>query len=339
MKKLVRSLLPDIIYRQFRLTRRMPHILSGYLHDLRRYVRHSSVVHYDDSEDKLRALITAEYHMIEKGLSLPEPRHGFGKEVLARLVGHIDDCLRRYGPRDYLSIPISAIGAYLAFHEKHNCELTKLNANYERLLMLNASAAACCEPGGVRVMRREEIISAIDSVKSSFFENRYSCRQYSDEPVTAEQIEAAVRVAQKSPCVCNRQSGRVYVFTEAEDIQKVLALEGGARGFSSVVKVLFCVAVDMRNFNGVGERYQCWIDGSMFAMSLVYGLHMQGIGSCCLNWSKASQLDLAMHALIGIPDHENIIMFIAAGHLPEEFAVAKSVRKSLTEVLEYKTHV
>ena len=49
---------------------------------------------------------------------------------------------------------------------------------------------------------------------------------------------------------------------------------------------------------------------------------------------KDSDQDRAMHVLIGIPDHESIIMFVAAGHLPSEFVVAKSVRKPISEVLE-----
>jgi nitroreductase len=339
LKSIVRAMLPARVYRRLKVVRRLPRILAGEFHDLRRYVNHSSVVYYGETEASLRALITALYHNIEKGLSLPTPRSGFGRDNLLTLVRYIDECIERFGPRDYLAVPISVIGAYASYHESRSFDVSEIRTHHNRLVVANAIAPSFAETGGVRRVDRDEILSAVAGVGLEFFEKRFSCRQYSDQPITRVEIETAVRAAQKSPVVCNRQSGRIYAFTSQEDIQKVLSLQGGARGFSDVVKVLFCVAVDVRNFNGVGERYQGWIDGGMFAMSLIYGLHMQGIGSCCLNWSKEPETDLAMHLLLDMPEHESIIMFIAAGHLPEDFVVAKSVRKSLREVLDIRPQI
>ena len=79
----------------------------------------------------------------------------------------------------------------------------------------------------------------------------------------------------------------------------------------------------------MGERNQCWIDGGMFAMSLVLGLHAQGLGTCFLNWSKSAPEDKAMRALLQLPPQEAIITLIAVGNLPRSLSVAKSVRPPL----------
>src|SRR5438874_2298083 len=50
------------------------------LYDFVRVVRYSSAVSTGNSREKLAALITMAYHGIEKGLALPAPRPGFGKE-------------------------------------------------------------------------------------------------------------------------------------------------------------------------------------------------------------------------------------------------------------------
>jgi nitroreductase len=71
----------------------------------------------------------------------------------------------------------------------------------------------------------------------------------------------------------------------------------------------------------------------MFAMSLVYGLHAQGLGSCCLNWCAELSAERRLRAITEIPDHEAVIMMIAIGHVPESLLVAQSVRKPLSEVL------
>lgn len=338
MKKIFRKAMPVALYRRLRFVKRAPNLVSAAFYDFMRYATNSSVINYDDDESKLRAIITAIYHNIEKGLSLPEPRLGFGRDNLARLVGYIDECLHRFGPQGYLIVPISVIGAYVRFHEKRGHDVSALSGNWERLKRANAMAAGDeSQCGGVIAVTREEIAEATDGVTYRFFEKRFSCRQFSSLPVTREEIEIAVRVAQKSPAVCNRQSGRVHAFVEPSDIRVILQLQGGARGFAEGVQALFCLTTDLRNFHGVGERYQGWIDGGLFAMSFVYGLHMQGIGSCCLNWSKDGDEDLSMRELIKLPDHETIVMFIAAGHLPERLNVAKSVRKPINEVVEFRT--
>lgn len=334
IKQNIRKLLPESIYQQLRFSKRAPKILKNALYDLTRYLKFSSAVNCDDDEEKLRALITATYHNIEKGLSLPAPRLGFGKVNLARLIGYIDDCQQRFGPRQYLTIPISVIEAYIEYHEVRDFDVAVLRKTFERLHSQNALVLNGYEAGGTRSVKQDEILATVAPVTIDFFEHRYSCRQFSNEPITPIEIETAVRVAQKSPVVCNRQSGRIYTYNDPKDINKILELQGGARGFSQGIKSLFCIVVDIRNFNGVGERYQGWIDGGLFAMSFIYGLHMQGIGSCCLNWSKDANQDRAMHTLIGIPDHESIIMFVAAGHLPQDFIVAKSIRKPISEVLK-----
>lgn len=338
MKQMLKRVTPNALYRGLRFARRTPSLARASFYDFARYASNSSVINYDDDEGKLQAIITATYHNIEKGLSLPSPRLGFGKENLAKLVGYIDEALRRFGPRDYLTVPISVIEAYVCYHEDHGHDVAALKNISARLREANAPAfAADWGCGGVVETSRDEIVEATRVVAPDFFDKRFSCRQFSSEPVTVEQIQLAVRVAQKSPAVCNRQSGKVHAFLNQADIREILALQGGARGFSDGVRALLCVTADLRNFHGVGERYQGWIDGGLFAMSLIYGLHMQAIGSCCLNWSKNGAQDKKMRALIGLPPHETIIMFVAAGHLPARMEVARSTRKPLGDALAIRT--
>ena len=50
--------------------------------------------------------------------------------------------------------------------------------------------------------------------------------------------------------------------------------------------MLLIIAMDLKAFVPAHERYQHWIDGGMFSMSIIYALHSLGLSSCCLNWSK-----------------------------------------------------
>jgi nitroreductase len=110
-------------------------------------------------------------------------------------------------------------------------------------------------------------------------------------------------------------------------------LQNGNRGFGNQIKTLLLVTSDLGQFVSVGKRNQCWVDGGMFAMSLLYALHSLGVATCCLNWSVRRAVDHQMKRLIHLPDAEVIIMLIAVGHYPPHFHVTRSPRKPLRDIL------
>ena len=85
--------------------------------------------------------------------------------------------------------------------------------------------------------------------------------------------------------------------------------------------------------NLIGERYQGWIDGGIFAMTLALAIHAEGLGACFLNWSVEPAQDRAMRNHLGIADDELVITMMSAGHLKEAFSVPVSHRKPLEDVL------
>ncbi len=312
--------------------RRLLPLAGNYIYDFLRYSRYSSVISSLDDEEKLRAVITAHYHNIEKGLCLRAPRAGFGQPNIRKTISYIRVFVDRFGPRQHLTIPLGALNAYIDFHKQIGYDVSWLEAEVALLWQLVGVRRSEC-PGGTIPKTRDEILASIAKGGLDLLLSRSSCRQFDSQAISDDIIFRAVEVAQKSPVVCNRQSGRIRMFCIKSQIAQILDFHTGARGFSSEIPILFCITVDVRNFNGSGERYQGWIDGGMFAMSLVFSLHAQGLGTCCLNWSKDRSDDKIMRGMLGIPPYEQIIMFVAAGYMPENFRVASSIRKPLSEVL------
>ncbi|GIX49819.1 MAG: hypothetical protein KatS3mg132_013 [Limisphaera sp.] len=70
----------------FRHVRETIRLLANYFYDFRRYWRYSSVIFTGSSRSRAAALITMAYHGLEKGLYLPEPRPGFGRELCLLLL-------------------------------------------------------------------------------------------------------------------------------------------------------------------------------------------------------------------------------------------------------------
>lgn len=332
-KNIVKNL-PKPIAEFAKVLKRLALLLINTGYDFWRYSKYSSSVFRGNSEDKLRALITIHYHSIEKGLSLKNPRPGFGVAAINTLLEHMDEYLKRYGPSEHLSTPLNALKSYLDFNQRNGVENNALKNRVESLEARYLSAlGALRSGGGVIKVSRNQILDAVKGVGPDFFNLRHSIRQFSEEDVSLDTISEAVRRAQKTPAVCNRQSGKAWVVSGSENIGKVLEIQKGARGFSDGINKLIIVTSDLCNFQSTGERYQSWIDGGLFSMSLIYALHSLGLGTCCLNWSMEFQQDMKLKNFIKMPQSETIIMIIAIGALPPELLVAESCRKDLSEVM------
>lgn len=334
LRRVLLNVLPKPVAESAKVVKRVGLLLANYAYDFWRYSKFSSSVFRGSSEEKLRALITIHYHSIEKGLSLHNPRPGFGVAAIETLLEHMSLYLSRYGAAPHLSIPINALRSYLDYNRKHGIENRALEERVARFEDAYLSARGSLPAGGgVRHLTREEVVHAVQGVSADFFMKRYSIRQFSQEDVSMDLIEEAVRRAQKTPAVCNRQSGRAWVISGKERVSKVLDIQKGARGFSDSVNKVIVVTSELCNFQSPGERYQSWIDGGLFAMSLIYALHSLGLGSCCLNWSMEYARDIELKKYLGMPQSETVILMLAVGMLPEDLMVAESCRKELSEVL------
>lgn len=289
-----------------------------------RYVRFSSSVRPDVTRDNYAAWLTMLYHNLEKGLSLPDPRPGFGAAAVGRLIENVEHYVSLFGEDELTGFAVAALEKYQQFNRSCGLQLSEIphHADIDRLLELSHP-----REGGTRRINRSMVRQAVSGVSMEFFTSRSSVRRFSDEPVPLEDIDFAARAAAKSPAVCNRQFGRIRVTQDRDVIDRALQLQGGARGFGTSVPALAVITTTVRAYWNAAERMQPWTDGGMFAMSFILGLHARGLGACCLNWSKLPRDDREFRRVFRIDDHEVIVMLVAFGVLPDgEFNVARSPR-------------
>ncbi|WP_213576697.1 nitroreductase family protein [Rhodococcus sp. USK13] len=305
---------------------------SAFHYDLNRYKQYSSSIVATEHQHNLRALITERYHSVEKGLSLPSPRPGFGANTIRTLLGHVDEYLTRFGADEFLETVGSVLSAYLDFNREAGVGQADV-PQFDRINALLGKIGSIPNSAGVREISRQDIDVAISGVGLDFFLTRHSVRQYAPEPVETDAVEFAAAAALKSPAVCNRQFSRVYSYLERESIDKVLRVQGGANGFSDQLTGLAIITTNLRSYWNEGQRNQAWVDGGLFAMSFILGLHAQGIGTVALNWSKGPELDQKMRTTTGISQEEVIVMLVGFGRLRDEYKVATSPRQSLESVL------
>lgn len=313
------------------LALKSPILASNYAYDFKRFLRNSTIDAKIRTKTQMCALITMDYHRIEKGLALKNPRLGFGSEIIDRLISNLKQYCQKYGIDETVQFAINTLSAYYEFNLKQGLDNQQLYQEINTLKSHDISYGNTL--GGVMEVTKDQILAAVPTDYRAFTESRYSVRNFAPIEVDIKLIKTAIAIAQKTPSVCNRQSAKVHIYSDPKDKEKVLSFQNGNRGFGDQASKVLIVTSDLQHFISVGERNQCWIDGGMFAMSLVYALHSLGLGTCCLNWSVDFLTDRNLKKNAGISDSESIMMMIAVGHLPNKFKVAQSPRKNIDEVM------
>ncbi len=323
------------LWKKYRFLRR---IADNYIYDFRSFVNGSAVDQKFNSQIKLRTKLTLDYHKIEKGLSLKNPRVGFGKPVVKRLLNNLHLYRKNYDFDQTAQVVLNVLFAYYEFNLAHDYKDDRLQQKLAALREELLAEEYVTHEGGIKKVTKQQIQDAAVGDMASFFESRYSIRQFTSERVDSALIENAIKMAQKTPSVCNRQPWKVYVLSNEEDKHKALELQHGNRGFGDQADKILIVTTERGNYTGVGERNQGWVDGGMFAMSFVYALHSLGLGTCCLNWCVPHSVDKKLKQVMNISVSEIVIVMIAVGHLPDELHVAQSPRRDIRGMLPIDWH-
>jgi nitroreductase len=334
-KKVILRYTPTFAHKLIRDAYFAMRMLPDYVYDFRRFLFYSGMNKSRWLQSERAASLTLFYHQVEKGLSLPNPRPGFGMKVIPRLLDEIDAYFTDFGISEPAATAFAAMSEYVAFHERIGHDAQYVQGRLAAIVTKHGlpQQTVSSWSGGVTRVRRADLDFARSSGFRGFFESRHSVRNFSGGTIPQQDIRLAVEIAQKTPSVCNRQAWKVHAFSDKEHLPKLLEIQGCSRGFGDRASAVLVITCDLSFFVDVGERYQAWIDGGMFSMSICLALHDLGYGTCCLNWSKERSTDKKLRVAAGIPGPEQIIMLIAAGTLPEEFNVARSTRSPVDRCL------
>lgn len=276
--------------------------------DRRQYIAHAGPddrhVTADLTEQAREMQLTKDYHRIEKGLSLRSPKRPFGGSVAARiemLLAGVDRGRPKMFERD-------AQTALEALHEWNssgtiNPDVAPVSSDY---------------------------VPQFD--QQAFFRSRHSVRDFASRPVESEAIHTAIGLALCSPSVCNRQAWRVHLFS-GPDAKRALVFQNGNAAFAHSVPLVLVVSVDQSLFAGLNERNQVFVEGGIFASSLVWALHSLGLSSCMLNMSRSSGHLRRTATALDIAPSERIVMFIAVGYAEKGHRRTRSPRRPEGSIL------
>lgn len=293
--------------------------------------QHSGTVNYSKRSSELIFW----YHKLEKGLCLPpENRRFFGQYPAQQTL-----MLLRKWRSDRLSCDatvykaaIGVLEGYRDFVQNIAPQTTQVK---QTLTELNAFLS-------VHEKTEDSYKTPIDfkllpedsyDVLYSLALCRRSTRNFKSQPVSMDIVEKAAALAQLSPSACNRQPWRLHLYQDKHDIEEMLKLQNGNRGFGHTIPMLAVVCCDMGAFFDSTERNEPSLDGGLFLMSLLYALQSMGLASCCLNWCVDPRRDQQGHRTGDIPDNEKILTFLAIGYAADDTVVPLSARRPLSDLI------
>ena len=134
-------------------------------------------------------------------------------------------------------------------------------------------------------------------------------------------------MAATAPSACNRQHVRVHVVDSPALRDRILEVQGGARGFGADADKLLVVAADLSAVRWAWERHDAFTNGGIFALNLCYALHHEGVAHCILHWSVPPKADATARKLLSLPAQEEIVLLVACGLPPDEFDFPASPRR------------
>jgi len=307
---------------------------ADFLYDCFIFSRCSGTFNTGRTQKTLQAYIIRLYHGIEVGLSYPDPKPGFGMKTVNRLLDALEKYAKKFGLDYYAKIALNVLFQYTEFNNQLGLEITELNDRLKRLESKVPETLRADKRGGYETLNRKDIFDPAKTDFESVINNRHSFRQYTSEPVEMQLIEKAVKLAMRSPSACNRQQAQVRVLEDKQVRDNVLKVQNNQRGWRDQPDKILLVTSSVEYYRQSRERYAAYIDGGLFAMTLVWALHSMGIGTCCLNLNLDKKGIKKLKKAAGLSKSDVPILLIAAGMLPEQNNVAVSTRRNVNEILK-----
>lgn len=161
--------------------------------------------------------------------------------------------------------------------------------------------------------------------------NRYSCRHYSQEPVSQEQILEILECARLAPSACNRQPWKFMVITAPEELSAVHASYN--RDWIKEAPVAIIV---------LGNRNEAWhrsydeydatdIDIAITTEHICLAATSMGLGTCWIcNFDP-----ITLRTGMNIPEEWEPLAIIPVGKPAEDIAIPEKKRKNNDEIIQW----
>lgn len=330
MNEKLKRILPNSIVRFLIKKRNLYYLKKQYNKDRIRFKKSSYLLSNKWSPEKLRAKITLHYHSLEKGLSNENMRYRFGKRALTELFYSLDKYIELgYDISDTrFQQALNVLDVYIKVHHDNNEFVESVEQKFETYKSYYLHSYKV----GFANYKLTDLPDFSHASYEVLVKKRHSIRDYGPVRIEDKLIYSSLEIAMKTPSACNRQPWKVY-YMKHDKAMEILELQSGLTGNGSNLSGLLLITVDNQYYSGSHERNQSFIDGGMFATSLLYSLTAKNIATCTLHADLNMKNDKMIRDKLDIKNFEDLICFIAFGSYPEHGKYAVSPRDSYEQIL------
>lgn len=326
MKDFIKKCVPEKWIIKYRSLREHRKVKNEFIEEASQYNNWTNFHLVGNSDNGVKELLIFHTHALEKGLSHPNFRSNFGKNALRGLRSNLTEFNKRSLNKADFAYQ-NAISVLKFYKDKHNQKNIE-TPFFDSLFKLDEFEDGL-KIAGAEVHEKKET----QNMNFAEFSNyRTTQREFSSLPVEVNEVKSAIKLAMKTPSVCNRQPWNVYMTKNESKISKLLQIQKGFKGYG-LPPVLSLITVDRQAFIGSYERNEAYIDGGLFLMNFDFALTYTGLASCILNTMLPIEKQNKIRDILNIPYSDVLIAFVAIGHPKSELLTAKSSRKPTKDIL------
>lgn len=162
-------------------------------------------------------------------------------------------------------------------------------------------------------------------------EQRYSCRSYSPEAVSHEDILRVLEAARLAPSACNRQPWHFLVVT-AEDGCKAIAECYEREWIKTAGTFIICLGNHDEAWHRADGKDHTDVDISITTEHICLQASDMGLATCWICNFDTEKLRKSF----AIPDNLEPIAIIPLGYPAEDSAIAPKKRKSINDIVSWE---
>lgn len=327
MKQILKRLLPHRVMDWMKRVKIWPSTIKEFKWWKKKAIHYSGYLQNNETSQLASLMVIS--HVLEKGITMPDRRIGFGIARARDVINLCKRCLNRYGAeRVEIQAAIADLKQYRDIHisSKYNLPDDIEKGIVDMLPYLKEQDDNCYE---------------ID--KDAFFDygadfkdfsiSRHSIRWFADTVIDMNKLKKAIILAQTAPSACNRQATRVKIISSEKGKRLCSELQNGNRGFGERAGIWLLVTTEMGAWESTHVDIAL-VDAGIFTMNLLYSLHYYGFVACPLNAHiKLKDRNRLLEGL-GVSTTELPATFVLVGNPCERFMVPKSRRLELNDIIQ-----
>lgn len=282
-----------------------------------------------NSLNKMQADLSIRTHALEKGMSIGNGKIGFGKPKAIALIKDLNKYKILNGKTDFLTDSCNIINKYIQYNINNGAKMDDVKSIFDEFVERNEINLSN-DGGGIINLTHQSILEGAQGNFSLLSQNRYTVRDFGDDKIPLSKIEEAIKLCERTPSACNRQSWRVHLISNNTLKNWVFNSQLGCNGFYEKMQYAIIICADV-SYYGFPEFNQAYVDGGLYAMNLMYALNYHDIATIPLTMQHKYNYTKNIKKKANIPVNEIPVILIGIGSYKEQFKVACSSRNSYTQ--------